>query len=180
MKTIRTISASCLIMAVGTLSYGQAQGYEVQRQFMSNPVGLCQGALPAFETAIRKRPLAVQNEGTTTAFVTCSFTSQGDWYSSADNPRAVSVVFTNASSKQVQISCTGVSGGTAVPLREYVVKTMTLAASGSRSMSWNYNDFATRGERPTFPSGLFSISCGLAPGVAINEAIVGFWENVVS
>src|SRR5690606_32531403 len=35
----------------------------------SQPVARCQGALPVFETQIRKRPLAIQNEGSASTFV---------------------------------------------------------------------------------------------------------------
>ncbi len=36
----------------------------------------CQPALPLDDAAVRKKPLAVQNEGIATAFITCSFKKQ--------------------------------------------------------------------------------------------------------
>lgn len=174
---ISVVSWSSLALAVGAmLAPMDADAATSPRVFRSNPAGLCQGALPAFETAIRKRPLAVQNEGASNAFVTCSFTSQGGTSASATNPTSVLVYFNTISGTDTQINCTGVTGyvsGT----NEFVVKATTAPASGQQtSMLWNAADFA--GAPETFPSGMFSISCNLPPGAAINDSRVSFSEEI--
>ena len=175
MPAVHGLSITLLALAVGALASGPAQGATALRHFVSHPAGTCQGALPAFETAIRKRPLAVKNEGTTPAFVTCSFTSQGqDGGMSTRNPTRVAVYFRN-SGAPVTLSCTGVSGyeGTA-STAQYVVKSMPLGG-GIPSLVWSAADF---GEAAYFPNGLFSISCALAPGVSIHESVVQFEEEI--
>lgn len=78
MKIANTAFAlSGLALAPGAVMSIDADAATLPRVSATNPAGICQGALPAFETAIRKRPLAVQNEGDSTTFVTCSFTAQG-------------------------------------------------------------------------------------------------------
>lgn len=175
-STWTAIPVSCLIAAVGALACGPAQGAQSGRQFLSNPTGMCQGALPAFETAIRKRPLAVQNEGAANAFVTCSFTSQGGWGSGVTNPTSVQVYFNATSGADVELSCTGVSGYQN-DANQYIVKSVVLPASGGqRALTWTAADF--EGAPGNFPSGLFSISCALAPGVGINDSRVVFSEEI--
>ena len=46
-------------------------------------VDRCQPALPTFDGSIRKRPKAVQNEGTSIAFITCGFS--GDNFAANDD-----------------------------------------------------------------------------------------------
>lgn len=176
-SSISIVSWTGLALAIGTmLMPASADAAVSARVFRSNPAGLCQGALPAFETAIRKRPLAVQNEGASSSFVTCSFTSQGSTSLSATNPTSVLVYFNTISGTDTEISCTGVTGyvsGT----NEFVVKSATAPASGSQtSMTWNAADFA--GAPANIPSGMFSISCNLPPGAAINDTRVSFSEEI--
>lgn len=177
MTAVRSLSVSLLALAAGVLASGPAQGATVARQFVSHAAGTCQGALPVFETAIRKRPLAVKNEGTTPAFITCSYTSQGsDAGSSPRNPTNVQVYFRNTSGTNQTLSCTGVSGyDNTVPVAQYIVKSTELGPFLG-TLNWNAADFA--GAPAVFPNGLFSISCALAPGVSIQESIVVFVEEV--
>lgn len=135
------------------------------------------GALPAFETQIRKRPLAVQNEGNANSFVTCAFTSQGGYGASVTNPTSV-VVWVNASGgAEVTINCTGVSGYQDNPGNEFIVKSVVAPASGSQvSLTWNAADF--EGAPATFPYGAFAISCNLPSGGAINDSRMTFAEEI--
>jgi len=71
LNLLSVILAGVLVALVST----EASAVDLERLSMANAVGRCQGALPNYEGAIRKRPLAVQNEGTGSAFVTCAFLS---------------------------------------------------------------------------------------------------------
>ena len=176
MKASNTILITAVSLAAGLLSAGNASAVTQTRQFATNPTGICQGALPAFETAIRKRPLAVQNEGETNSFVTCSFTSQGNFGANPSNPTGVTMYLNTSGGAAVSVTCTGVSGyqGGA---NQYITKTATLAATGTQStFAWSSADFT--GAPAIFPSGLFSVSCALPPGVAINDSYVTFVEDV--
>ena len=161
------INAAAIAIAA-TMTAGDAQAVVRQRALFTNPVGICQAALPAFEGQIRKRPLAIQNEGTSNAFVTCAFTSQAE---------ATSVVmyFAGFDNLAHDVTCTGVTGFNR-GLNQFVTKTVTLPASDSSSLAWAPADFA--GGSSTFPDARFSVSCNLAPGVGINDAGIAFNEDV--
>lgn len=135
----------------------------------SQPSARCQGALPAFETQIRKRPLAVQNEGSSTSFVTCSF--EFDAAESAAGAELVDTYFTNGTAVDKTVNCTAVtgwSGGT----NEYVSLSTVVPANsaGEANPFWLAEDFEGGG----MASGLVSISCNLPTGVGINDTYV-YW-----
>lgn len=168
-----SLSACVLTLAAGHASAGTLP---LQRVFSTNPAGICQSALPVFDGQIRKRPKAVQNEGTTAAFITCAFTSQGPdgVTTSAANPTAVRAYFIATDGASHQVACTGVPGwaGSATVT---VSKTITVASPNSlASMSWVPGDFAAGATN--FPTALFAISCALDPGVGIADSYVYFNE----
>lgn len=177
MKHFSSAAASALVLAAGAmLAPAGAEAATSPRVFRANPTAYCQGALPAFETAIRKRPLAVQNEGSIGSFVTCSFISQGGIGLTATNPTSVLVYFNTISGADTTINCTGVSGY-ATGSNQFIVKSVLAPASGSQaSITWNAGDF--EGAPANFPSGMFSISCSLPPGGAINDTRVTFSEEI--
>lgn len=78
----------------------------IQRFDLANGSADCQSALPVFDGNIRKRPTAISNEGTKSAFVSCSVHN--------NNNGAVSVVFgvtlTNNSAADVDVNCSMVNG----------------------------------------------------------------------
>lgn len=178
MKNLRSIVgvSSLVLAAVLMLAPATAGTVTYTRRLVTNPAGVCQGALPAFETAIRKRPLAIQNEGTSHAFVTCAFTSQGSISPDDEgNPAYVSVYVSSNSGTELIISCTGVSGYQRGD-KEFIVKTARAPASGGPvQLSWTAAEF--EGAPVQFPSGFFGISCNLPPGAAINETYVIFVER---
>lgn len=124
----------------------------------SNP---CQGALPAFETQIRKRPLGVNNEGTATAFVSCS-TATG--YNPSTITAAI-VIVTNRNAGPIDIDCTLVNGGIAGAV-SYHPKTHSAPAGTPSVIAWT----------PADVGGALSMyqnfSCALPPNVDIN--VVGY------
>lgn len=174
-KSNSALAVSGLVLAtVAGLTCMDAQAVEIGRRFSSNATGLCQGALPAFETAIRKRPLAVQNEGASTAFVTCSFTSQGSQIAGGLNPATAAIFFTSQTGDDVTINCTGVSGRQNSP-NEYIPKSVVVGGA-TGAIEWLAADFS--GAPARFPSGLFSVSCSLPPGAAILDTRVVFFEEI--
>lgn len=156
-----------LTIAVASTYSISANAVETDHANGSNPTARCQGALPAFETQIRKRPLAVQNEGTANSFITCSFESDvGNAIGNA--PVLLDTYFSNNTAAAVSLSCTAVTGfqgGT----NEYVNQTITIAPGQSGNPFWADTDFENG-----FASGLVSISCNIPPGVGINDTYI-FW-----
>lgn len=166
------VQISALTLAIGaSFAATDAQAVEQVRATYTNPTGICQAALPNFEGAIRKRPLAVQNEGTTDSFITCSFTAQSGGITT------VTVEFTNSNDSVRIMSCTGVSGYAGGPLINYLVKNVLMQPAGAvSSLTWNAADFPNAPAE--FPSDSFSISCKLLPGTGINRSRVDFLEEI--
>jgi hypothetical protein len=138
----------------------------------SQPTARCQGALPVFETMIRKRPLAVQNEGSANTFVTCSF--EFDAYNAVNGEALmVDAWFTNNNAEDVTLTCTAVSGWQTGD-NEYVQMSTTVVANGAEqgNLFWVGEDFAAGG----LETGLVSISCALPAGVGVNDTYV-FWAT---
>jgi hypothetical protein len=73
----------------------------------ANGSGVCQAALPSYEGQIRKRPLAIQNEGTAAAFITCSPSSL-QYVPMQDFGHGVFLA--NNSAASVTVNCTAVMG----------------------------------------------------------------------
>lgn len=132
----------------------------------TNAVNVCQGALPNFEGSLRKRPLGVNNEGASTAFVSCS-THVDD----GEEIISVNVLFHNRNEGTAQVSCTMVSGlaqpfpqGTPV----YLPKTFEIAAGQPYVASWQKD--TDNGGTPFYTANL---SCALPPGIEINTLTIG-------
>lgn len=164
MKLATGIAAVTLAMAAMYSIPANAQSLHSNA---SQPTARCQGALPVFETQIRKRPLAVQNEGSAPSFITCSF--EFDVGESMAGAELVDTYFTNNTGADVALTCTGVTGWQG-GANEYVAFTVDLLANGAEQGNpyWLADDFAGGG----MASGLISISCQLPPGVGINDTYV--------
>lgn len=154
---------SVLVMLVFNAHAGVDPSVLVNRNHRANAVDVCQAALPAYEGQVRKRPLAVQNEGTASAFVSCAFTTQGGF----DGVRIYFAGFDGASHP---VSCTGVATSTS-GVSQYVVKSVQAPASSQGSLQWTASDF-------TGVNNWFSVSCSLSPGAAINDYQVSAVEDV--
>jgi hypothetical protein len=93
-------------LAVGVIAVATSGSAAAEDYVAANAVSMCNGALPAYEGALRKRPLAIANEGTSSAFVTCSFPKG---YNAAGNTDAV-VYMVNRGTTDATVSCTFVDG----------------------------------------------------------------------
>lgn len=156
-----------------TLVAGNAQAVSQGRYIYANATAFCQPALPTFDGNIRKRPLAVQNEGSSNAFITCSLLAQG-----LNTITLAGIYAASNDGAAHSLTCTGITGyntGT----NEAVVKTVELPASGGQvQLVWEAGDFD--GAPAVFPSSLFNVSCNLAPGVGLNDIYTSFSEDVGS
>lgn len=156
--SIVTLSAVIVLAATGTHTSRANAATSA-----ANATGFCQSALPVFDTQIRKRPLGINNEGSSNAFISCSIPI-GFRPVSVDN----GVIFmTNRNAAPVDVSCTLVDGVVAdvgIPgLPAYYPQTITLAAGMPAIMIWDPADFGLT----TF-SVYQNYSCNLPAGVEIN------------
>lgn len=141
------------------------------RQIATHPTNVCQSSLPVFDGNIRKRPLAVQNEGTGNAFITCSYPS-GEGRAAGISPTTrVWQYFVNTTAAPITVSCTGVSGYPGLG-NEYIVKSLELAPNSTNGqISWFAADFS--GSPTTFPGqSMFSTNCVLPPGSGLGQAYI--------
>jgi hypothetical protein len=165
------LTSTAVICLISLASPGAASAVTQSRIFQANSTALCQSAMPVFDGLIRKRPLAVQNEGSSDAFVTCSFLEQGI--------KAITAAQVWASSHDGAahtLTCVGITGFNGGP-NEYVAENVTLAATGEPGyLFWEAAQFA--GSASTFPSSYFSVSCKLPPGVSLNQLQLNFTEDV--
>jgi len=134
LQPVRCLSLASLTLTVLVAADADAGGTNIIRVSSANATSFCQAALPVFDSNIRKRPLAVQNEGAEGAFVTCAFTAQ----SSGLGP--VTVVAANTGSSDATLTCTGVTGYN-TGSNEYASKTIVVPASGWQAMQWTGADF---------------------------------------
>jgi hypothetical protein len=101
-----TITLGLLTVATGALLSVQASAATAVKYNSKAASGACQAPLPNYEGNFRKRPLAVANEGSTAAFLTCGI----------DNPdgnnrtNEVTLYVLNRTSAAADISCTMVDG----------------------------------------------------------------------
>jgi len=155
------------IVAVASFSPA-AQAAPIAREIVGTAAGLCTPAFGASEVAIRKRPLSVQNEGSTNAFITCSFSSQGA-------PTAAGVYVNSIDGAVHTVTCTGVTSYMTAT-NQYVVKSIDVGPSTDQELiSWAPADFAGT---TNFPSSYFSVSCGVPPGAGVNDIYVDFNEEI--
>jgi hypothetical protein len=165
------------LTAICLLTTGIATGDSVASSALRNqyyqPTFNCQGALPAYEGKLRKRPLGLANEGTTTAFVTCGLAMEmaGEMGISPGS-QAVYVILTNRGSSSASISCTLVEGYGGHG-QNYHPKTVTLDAGAMiDNFAWSASENGDN--HYAWPS----LSCALPPGVEINGTTQQFYEPI--
>ncbi|MBC7988410.1 MAG: hypothetical protein H7Y19_02355 [Luteimonas sp.] len=158
--------AALTVAIASTLTMGQARATPEQLSFVSNPSARCQPATKVSEALIRKRPLAMVNEGTTNATINCAFELER----SEQLGQIVALYLSNSTAAAVNATCTGISGwegrtddgGAAI--NEYVPLQLVVPAGGqSEAFVWFDTDFDNG------TGGLISVSCALPPGVAVND-----------
>jgi hypothetical protein len=170
MKLATTIAGLTLAVAAAYSTPAVSQTIHANA---SQPAARCQGALPNFEVGLRKRPLAVQNVGTTPMFVTCGF--EFDAGAAIDNSALlVDTYFTNTSDVPATVTCTAVAGYEG-GVTENVNLSIEIPAGGGLD-DGNLYVFDTDFEGGGMASGLVAFSCRLPGGVGINDTYV-YWAT---
>ena len=157
-SSVVAAAAAAAALAIAAIAVPQANA----GTSASNATGMCQGALPAFDTQIRKRPLGVNNEGDRNAFVSCSIPI-------GYNPDTVDngVVFvTNRNVVPVIVSCTLVDGVVAeigVGAPGFYPQTIAALPGVATPIVWDPADHELESFHP-----YQNYTCNLPPGVEIN------------
>ena len=126
----------------------------------ANAAAFCQGAQPTADSQIRKRPLALRNEGTATAFVSCSIP-----VNFAGSNFLIDAHVVNRSANPATVSCTLVDGvvaevGQTDP--SYYPLSVDLGPGSGGLLEW----WAPAFDLDTFTDAA-NLSCALPPGVEI-------------
>lgn len=169
------LSAALLTTALGlAFAAGDAQAVTPVHSFIQNATGACQSALPAFDGQIRKRPLAIQNEGNASAFVSCSLMG---------TTRSVAGIFTiqvladNNTASSVTLTCTLVTGLSKFGTQQFLPKTITMPANSgglTNVLGWNRLDNGGM----FFNNFTVNVSCNLPVGTGLSRISVFFEEDV--
>lgn len=170
------ITFGVALAAIGAAASGAATASVVQKSEYNQASGtMCQGALPNFEGNFRKRPLAVVNQGTTNAFLTCGLTSQYD--SSTGGVPEVLLVVTNRNAASTDMSCTLVDGyvDSTVGFADYFPQTMTVAGASSTSFDWSAS---TTGGTNAPVYGYPGISCNVPGSFEVNIEGQSYSEEI--
>lgn len=159
-----------LVLAVGMAMSGQASAVTVTRDYLSHGTANCQSALPVFDGNVRKRPMAVANEGTTTAFITCdseSINNTGTGFTE------VAVYLRNrAGAAGITVGCTLVEGAFIATGSFPKTSGAIPGAGGTSQIIWTIADNANN----VFVSP--AVSCALPPGVDISLMQFKYAEDV--
>lgn len=137
---------------------------EGQSTNLFNAGATCLPALPRYDGNVRKRPLAVVNEGTAASFVTCNFTVNEY---AADNYGGVErfdITAKNQSSAPQTVACTaviGVDDGNA----RYIAQSVTLQPGERKKLEWTAAAYGL----PNGWEGPVNMSCLLPVLTALNE-----------
>ena len=152
MSAATTFAAVAVLATVVAATSLQPANAENARQ---NATGACQAALPAYDGLIRKRPTAIRNEGTASAFVNCSMASvEGVVHPFAE------VIVTNATADSATVTCTIVTGRINSDLRYYPV-TLEVAAGTQGYLGQSFDNNVDT-------ANLINASCLLPPDVELN------------
>lgn len=166
MTQYTSLLATSLATAVLALS-ALAPATATDRFTVANAPGRCQAALPAFEGQIRKRPLAVQNEGTAPAFVTCSLIADGSDFTTT---QSISIWAANTGSADATLQCTAVVGYEQGEVT-YVSKSVGLVAGGVQGQIFFGPTEFPAGFAPGEP---VSLSCNVPVGVGLNDMYLSY------
>lgn len=164
------LGATSLAFALSLALAPQAHAADKDREVSSNAPANCQSNLPTSDVSIRKRPLAMQNEGTSNVVVTCAFVNEYD----VDDIRAISyfgVFLSNRGTAAATVTCTGVAGYEGDDPDLFVSKQVVVPANNSAQapMFFTVSDNGGNGYYP-----LVGMSCSLPGGVGINDTYVGY------
>ena len=162
----RHVLALALIGTItGLLSAGANAAIAQKTQVNQASGTLCQGALPNYEGSFRKRPLAVVNEGTASAFITCGLNSESD--ASTHGDPAVELVVTNRNAVATNMNCTLVDGyvDSTIGFTDFFPQVLSVSANDSAAFLWDASS-AGGSNAPVF--NFPAISCNVAPHMEIN------------
>jgi len=144
----------------------------IERQEVRMSADVCQPALPAFDGNIRKRPLAMVNEGTSNAFVTCAF---GGVFNGVPSQKTLTIGFTNITAAVITVNCTLADAQAGVINPEFFPKSINVPPQGAPVTLLLWSAAADNGGvRFTYPA----VSCMIPVGAGVVNTLHTFDEEI--
>lgn len=170
------ITLGAVVAATGAIGAGAANAAVHESVQFNQAVGaMCQGALPNYEGSFRKRPLAIKNEGSSSAYLTCGLYSQFD--ASAGGVTGVQLIVTNRNAVDTDVSCTLVDGiiDPSLGFADYFPQTLSVVAGTADAFFWD-----PAGGGGTFDPvfGFPSLSCNVPVNIEVNQEAHGYEEEI--
>ena len=166
MRTTPALAISTLLVLAPSVF-----AVNVTREELNIAPTACQPALPIYAESLRTRPVAIQNEGTSTAFVTCGLRGVKGNVRSATR---VGIYLRNNTSAAKTVNCTLVDAGTNMNNPAQQVRSFPLTANQVPTLyEWTA---ATHngGQAYRYPA----FSCMLPPGTGVSGVTRTFAEDV--
>ncbi len=153
---LAAISVACAVALLQNPAFATNNNTYVEEN--GNAISICKGALPAYESLIRQRPLAMVNESERPAYVNCGFRAPTNAY----GQKSFAVRLKNFGNSGVTVRCTGVIG--VEDNASYTPRSTYLAPGQTRTVSWSKSD--NNGHYIRTNTGL---QCYLPPHVGMTE-----------
>ena len=160
-------AASATILAALLLASPRASALDVSRQLWGQGGPSCQLSVPTTSSQVRPRATGMRNEGTTNQFVICQYAATSAMFTTAG------MFVSSIDGANHTVQCTAMKGGADAPV--YSTKQIDTGTSGFASLSWYPADFGTT---TNFGNYLFSVTCTLPAGAAINS-VYGYYTDYV-
>ena len=184
----RTAITAAVTVGIGLAFSQPAAAVTQTRNQIRTGADMCQLSIPTTDTKVRPKATGFRNEGTTNAFVICTFdTPSGGYTTTTTNFIYAGIVLKSMDGADHEVTCTGVNSiadgsGVGVSEPQYVAKSVTVNDEGESGplgvgVQWEPEDFGSTGTIPD-SSGLFSVTCILPPQVSIKYGGAGSEEDV--
>lgn len=140
-----------------------------------NASSMCDRALPVYDNNVRKRPLAVVNEGASPSFVNCVYRTFSNTESNSitySDVKYFAVRVYNYTTEWHSVDCTGIVG-TDGQMAQYMPKSQQVPPGGSRLYTWHHD---TDNGGPFWKSNA-AVQCLLPVNTGIGETHIHFRQN---
>lgn len=139
---------------------------------------MCTLSVPTIDTKVRPRANGFKNEGTTNAFVICTFDAPpGANFINGTEFSYVYLILNSLDGVARDVTCTGVNSIPSLG-QTFVSKTVSVAGINTETMyQWGPEEFGGSATIP-YSSGAFSVTCSLPPNVSIVSGRADSLEDV--
>jgi len=174
----RTTLATSVIAAIAGLVLVQPAGAVTQTRYtIQTGANMCTLSIPTTDTKVRPKATGFNNEGTTNAFVICSFNPPPGSTGISGGFNTAALVLKSLDGADHTVTCTAVNSladaeFADIDSPQYVSKTLVVNDADptyqtlGTPFSWEPEDFGGTDMIP-FSGGTFSVTCVLPPQVSV-------------